>query len=94
MEFVFQMLVRAVQRIADGDVEVWSTAWRTVRFAVLSTALALAVGLPLGVWMGEARTRGRRVALTLANAGLGLPPVVLGVFLAVAIQRSPRWGRS
>ena len=68
----------------------WTTIWRTLRLASTSTALALAVGLPLGVWLGEARTRGRRAGLVVANAGLGLPPVVLGVFLARgALPASP-----
>jgi tungstate transport system permease protein len=83
MEFVFVMVRQAVERILDGDVAVWSTVWRTLRLAVESSALALAIGLPIGVWLGEASTRARRVGVVLANAGLGLPPVVLGVFLGL-----------
>lgn len=85
MEFVFVMLRQALERIVDGDVAVWSTVWRTLRLALESTALALAIGLPIGVWLGEARTRGRRAGVVLANAGLGLPPVVLGIFLAISL---------
>ena len=46
-----------------------------------STAIALADRPPdRACWLGEARTRGRRAGLVVANAGLGLPPVVLGVY--------------
>jgi tungstate transport system permease protein len=85
VEFLFVMLRQAVERILDGEVDVWSTAWRTLRLALESTALALAAGLPLGVWLGEARTRGRRAGVIVANAGLGLPPVVIGIFLAISL---------
>ena len=78
MEFLVNMLGQAVERIADGDGAIWSTTLRTLRFALESTLFALALGLPLGFWLGEARTRPRRAGTVLANAGLGLPPVVLG----------------
>jgi tungstate transport system permease protein len=84
VEFVFVMVRQALGRILSGDVEVWSTTWRTLRLALESTALALLVGLPVGVWLGERATRVRRAGVVLANAGLGLPPVVLGVFLGIA----------
>lgn len=84
MEFVFVMVRQALERIFSGDIEVWSTTWRTLRLALESTALALALGLPVGVWLGERSTRVRRAGVLLANAGLGLPPVVLGVFLGIA----------
>jgi tungstate transport system permease protein len=83
VEFVFVMLRQALERIFSGDVEVWSTTWRTLRLALESTALALVAGLPLGVWLGERSSRVRRAGIVLFNAGLGLPPVVLGVFLAI-----------
>jgi tungstate transport system permease protein len=85
MEFVANMVAQALERIVDGDLSVWSTAWRTIRLALESTAFALLVGLPLGFWLGEARTRARRAGAVVANAGLGLPPVVLGVFLALLL---------
>jgi tungstate transport system permease protein len=90
MEFVGAMLHQAIDRILYGEVDLWSTAWRTLRLALESTFLALSIGLPIGVWLGEAATRIRRLGVVVANAGLGLPPVVLGVFLALALYpRSP-----
>jgi tungstate transport system permease protein len=90
MEFVGAMLHQALDRIFSGDVDIWSTVWRTLRLALASTFFALLIGLPIGVFLGEAATRVRRLGVVIANAGLGLPPVVLGVFLALALYpRSP-----
>ncbi len=85
MHFLIEMLSQALHRIAHGDAAVLATTWRTLRLAVLSTAIALVLGLPLGLLLADARTRGRRAARVVANAGLGLPPVVLGVYLALVL---------
>ena len=57
MEFVAHMIAQALQRIAEGDAAVWSAAWRTIRLAVESTVFALALGLPVGVWLGPVESR-------------------------------------
>ncbi|MEN0015792.1 MAG: ABC transporter permease [Solirubrobacteraceae bacterium] len=83
MRFLLEMLSQALNAITGGDPDLFATAWRTVRLAVAATAVAGVVGLPLGVLIGQARPRRRRLGFILANAGLGLPAVMLGsiVFL-------------
>jgi tungstate transport system permease protein len=87
MRFLYEMLSQAVERIGEGDPTLWGTIGRTLWLAFGATAIALAFGLPLGVAIGSGRARGplRRLGFVLANAGLGLPPVVLGVFLGLAL---------
>jgi tungstate transport system permease protein len=53
--------------------------------AVVSTAIALVVGLPLGLALGIGRFRGRRAGHALANAGLALPPVAVGIFVLILL---------
>lgn len=85
MEFLWQMIAQGFDRIVGGDAEVLGALGRTLLLAVIATSLAAVVGLPLGAMLAEPRTRARRIGLTVANAGLGLPPVVLGVWLALAL---------
>jgi tungstate transport system permease protein len=85
MRFVLEMFEQAFQRIGDADATLLGTTWRTLRLAFGATGVALLVGLPLGVAIAQARPRRRRAGFVLANAGLGLPPVVLGVFLALVL---------
>jgi tungstate transport system permease protein len=55
----------------------------------LSASLAAALmGLPLGAALAAFRFRGRRLLILLANALLGLPPVVVGLALYVLLSRS------
>jgi tungstate transport system permease protein len=85
VRFVLELLAQAFDRVAHGDAALVATAWRTLWVAFASTALALGLGLPLGLLLADARSRGRRAALVAANAGLGLPPVVLGIYLALLL---------
>jgi tungstate transport system permease protein len=86
MNFVWQMLEQAFTRIEHADSTLLATTWRTLRLAFGATAIACLLGLPLGVALAQARKpRWRKLGFVLANAGLGLPPVVLGVFLALVL---------
>lgn len=85
MSFLIEIVSQALDRIGDGDTVLLSTIGRTLVLAVVSTTIALAVGVPLALWLTDRGTRSRRAGLIVANAGLGLPPVVLGVYLALVL---------
>jgi tungstate transport system permease protein len=81
MAYLWHELRRAVPLITSGNDYIWSVTWVTIQVAAISTALALAAGLPIGVALGIGRVRGRRALQVLANASLALPPVVVGVWV-------------
>jgi len=58
----------------------------TVSFS--ATAVAAVLGLPSGAALAICRFPGRRVLVLLANALLGLPPVVVGLGLYLTLSRS------
>jgi tungstate transport system permease protein len=60
--------------------------------AFWSTLIALAAGLPVGLALGLARFRGRGAALTVVNAGMGLPPVIVGLVVALLLFRGAPLG--
>lgn len=59
-------------------------------FRVTGAALLIATltGVPLGAILGMARFRGRRVVALALYTGMGLPPVVVGLFVYMALSRS------
>ena len=76
--YIWDQLRGAIPLIAHGNPYIVGLLWVTIRVAVVSTAAALVIGLPIGA---GARTRalpGRRTLQILANASLALPPVVVG----------------
>jgi tungstate transport system permease protein len=56
--------------------------------SLVATAIATAIGLPLGAVLAISDFRGRRAIVVLINAFFGLPPVVVGLVLYLALSRS------
>ena len=56
--------------------------------SLAGTALAAIAGLPAGAALAICRFRGRRLLILLANALLGLPPVVVGLALYLLLSHA------
>jgi tungstate transport system permease protein len=93
MSFVWEGLKQAIDLIIHGDPALMHVLWVTIKVAVISTTAALVIGLPVGVALGLGRFRGRRAGLAFANAGMGLPPVVVGIVLSVLMFPAAPLGR-
>lgn len=77
----------ALEQLASGDRELWGIIGRTLAITGTSTAIAALCGLPLGAWLG-ARTRRRRgLLIGLLATGMALPPVVVGLAVALLLER-------
>jgi tungstate transport system permease protein len=61
---------------------------RSALVSLSATAIALAVGVPLGTWLALTRLRGRRVLAAFLNTGMAIPTVVVGLLLALVLWRS------
>ena len=92
MHFISEGVREAVHLLLHENGELGHILWVTLRVAVCSTALAALVGLPLGLLFGLGRFRGRRVGIAILNAGLGLPPVVVGLVVALFLFRGAPLG--
>jgi tungstate transport system permease protein len=92
MQFIWDGTRQAVHLILGRDRDIVVIVETTLRVALWSTLLALAIGLPLGLALGLGRFRGRRLALGLANAGMGLPPVVVGLVVSLLLFRGAPLG--
>jgi len=64
--------------------ELWVALWLTVRLAAVSTALLLALTLPLAGWINRSRSRISPMIEALASLPMVLPPTVIGFYLLIA----------
>jgi tungstate transport system permease protein len=71
-----------------SDAGVLAIALRTLAVSGAALVSALVLGLPAALWLARRRFRGRRMLVSLVNAGMGLPPVVVGLVVALALWRS------
>ncbi len=83
-----QSIATAFTLIARFDSELVGIVWLSLRVSLSASIIALAIGAPLGVWLAINRFRGRQALIILANALLGLPPVVAGLAIYLLLSRS------
>ena len=72
-------LEKALQLILSGNAELINIMGVTARMSLASSLIALLLGVPLGIWLGACRFRGRGILLVLNRTLMGLPPVVCGL---------------
>jgi tungstate transport system permease protein len=78
----------AFELIAGADSDLWSIVWLSLKVSLASTFFACALGLPLGAWIAIAPFTGRRAAIVLLNAALGIPTVVVGLVVYLLLSRA------
>ena len=88
MDVLLEGFTQAWRLLLIGDEDIWVVTGLTLRISVSATLLAVALGVPLGAVVALTRFRGRRLVLAAANTGMGLPPVVVGLFVTVLLWRS------
>ena len=89
MEEIGRALGLALGLVAAGDAELLAVVWLSLRVSLTAAFAAFCVGVPLAAALAAARRLpGRTVLLVLANAALGLPPVVVGLVVYLLLSRS------
>jgi tungstate transport system permease protein len=78
----------AVALLRNLDPELVGIVALSLRVSLSATILAMIIGAPLGGALAVNRFPGRHLVIVLVNALLGLPPVVVGLFLYLLLSRS------
>ena len=60
----------------------------SLQVSALATVISLLIGLPFGTWLALGNFRGRSFLLSIINTGMALPPVVVGLVVAMTLWRS------
>jgi len=78
----------ALRLLLTGDREVVAILLLSLQVSGLATLVSLAVGVPAGAALALLRFPGRTLVVSVVNAGMGLPPVVVGLFVTLLLWRS------
>jgi len=73
--------------------DVYEVAWRSIYVSGTATLVSLVLGVAAGAVIAFKRFPGRLIVMTLVNTGMGLPPVVIGLFVAIVLWRSGPLGQ-
>ena len=88
MELIWQGIVKAIELVFGFDAEVWAITWLSLKISGGATLISLLLGVPLGIALALTHFLGRSVIVALVNTGMGLPPVVVGLFVSLFLWRS------
>ncbi len=68
--------------------EILEITWLSLTVSGSAAVLSMLVGLPVAIFLYFRRFPGKKFVVTLINTGMGLPPVVVGLFVALLFWRS------
>ena len=88
MGLLWDALGEAIRLLGGGDPDTWEIILRSLQISRCATAIAFAVGVPLGMLLAFGRFPGRGPAHAAVNTGMGMPPVVVGLLLTVLLWRA------
>ncbi len=88
MDLLVAGVREALRLLVAGDREVFAILWLSLQVSGLATLLSLALGIPAGAALALLRFPGRTLVVSAVNAGMGLPPVVVGLFVTLLLWRS------
>jgi tungstate transport system permease protein len=78
----------AFSLIVSGDAELAAIVLLSLQVSLSAVALAALVGMPLGAAVALFRFPGRGALVVVLNALMGLPPVVVGLFVYLMLSRA------
>jgi len=88
MELIFQGISKAIAMLASLDREVLEITWLSLKVSGIATLISLLIGISGGTVMALTNFPGKRLLVTLVNTGMGLPPVLAGLFVTILLWRN------
>jgi tungstate transport system permease protein len=88
MELFVEGICKAWSLIIGLDAEVLTVTLLSLKISCSATLISLCSGIPFGVFLALSNFPGRRLAVSLVNTGMGLPPVVVGLFVTLFLWRN------
>ena len=88
MDLIFEGFKKAFWLLITLDPEVIGITFLSLKVSVLATLISLVIGVSIGVLIALTAFPGRKIVVSLINTGMGLPPVVVGLFVSMFLWRN------
>ncbi len=92
MDEILHGTYEAARLIVTLDRDLLEIIVLSLKVTLTAVAIASLIGLPIGAWLAVNRFRFRRIVIAVLNALMGLPPVVVGLFVYMMLSRSGPFG--
>ena len=88
MELVIQGIIKAFELLISFDPEVMDITWLSLKISGTATLISLFIGVSIGTLVALTNFPGKKLVISIINTGMGLPPVVVGLFVTIMIWRN------
>jgi tungstate transport system permease protein len=88
MELIFEGIKKAFFLLITFDPEVMRITLLSLGVSGTATFISLLIGISVGTAVALSRFPGKRFVVSLINTGMGLPPVVVGLFVTIFLWRN------
>ena len=89
---IWSGIASAFWLIVGLDAELLEISLLSLRVSLTAVALACLIAMPFGAFLAVQRFRYRRLLISVINALMGLPPVVVGLVVYILLSRSGPFG--
>lgn len=88
MDIIIEGIKQAFILLFTLDPEVIGITWLSLKVSGIATFISLLIGISVGTIIALTQFPGRRIVISLINTGMGLPPVVVGLFVTIFLWRN------
>jgi tungstate transport system permease protein len=88
MDIIIEGIKQAFILLFTLDPEVIGITWLSLKVSGIATLISLLIGVSVGTIIALTQFPGRRIVISLINTGMGLPPVVVGLFVTIFLWRN------
>ena len=92
MNGLLEGIIEAFHLLVTLDRDLVSITLRSLYVSMSAIVIATVIGVPVGAWLALNRFAGRRHVIAVVNALMGLPPVVVGLFVYILFSRAGPFG--
>lgn len=86
MEYFVEAFNKAISLMLSFDPELYGIIFLSIKISVIATFISTLAGLPLGAIIGLHKFWGRTALINLTNTFMGMPPVVVGLFVYILLS--------
>jgi tungstate transport system permease protein len=88
MDLILEGISKAWHLLLSLDREVLAVTLLSLKVSGLATLISLVIGILGGTGVALTEFPGKRLLVSMVNTGMGLPPVVVGLFVTIMLWRN------
>ena len=88
MDLIVEGISKAIHLLVTLDPEVIGITLLSFELSGAATVISLLVGITIGTAIALNSFPGKKLVVSVVNTGMGLPPVVVGLFVSILLWRS------